>query len=294
MTKVYLTLGIISIVVVATAIYAFTQVGTPGLNRALELDSERISNLTSIKSAIQTYHTKNKTLPANLDDLIKESSYLKIKDPKTDTQYEYSITSQNSYKLCATFAIDSDDKKVRRGFRYFPSGYTNKEFKHPKGHHCFDFQVKDYSSSREAIQTPRTEVFIQDEKILKLATNAKKIDFSNSRFPDGFFNDKDEWGLINNDSSTVTLTATFIKPVKIKSISNLFTGCSSKCYVWTATGKTKDDRTISLMGPKTVDGGVESKEEIILDDEIKEVSITATHIEGNRFVHWKKIKLEYK
>ena len=167
MIKAYLTLAIISAVVLAALVYGFTQVGSPGHRRALELDNERISGLTSIKSAVQGYHTKNKKLPTTLDDLLKDSNYSyldeRIQDPETEQKYEYSIVNQTSYKLCATFVTDSEDEKNKKGgFRDY---YVDKEFKHPKGHHCFNLNVTAYNTYSSPSPKPiGPNLFIEADK----------------------------------------------------------------------------------------------------------------------------------
>lgn len=294
MKSTYLIIGFISIIVVGAVLFGFSVAGSPFETRARKFDDERVQDIRSLQTSIQSYYTKNGSLPKTLSDLDSSSYYgsKNIKgDPETDEEYEYSTTSQAKYKICATFSTASDDKKD-------PYRYYDEKFEHSKGHHCFDLEIPSYSiknQSTSRTSTQKTTTF-QDEKIKSVTSNASNIQsFVTVNFPYGLFsNNNNEWGLINYEEEPVTITVVFNSQVNLSEISNTFTNCSeANCYSWSATGKTKEGTSVTLAENKTNSSTSISTENS--SKEFNEVKITATRLKGtNKYVHWKKISFVYK
>lgn len=295
MKRDYILIGIVSLIVIFALIAGFIAVGGPGQARDQKFDEERVQDIQSLKSSIQNYYYDNKILPKTLSALDSTSYNYdenNKKDPQTGHEYEYSTTSSIGYKICATFNLDSSEKKD--SYSYY--GY-NKEFQHPKGYHCFTFKVQGSQTSSVKKQTTT----LLDEKIKEVTTDAKSIDTTRSNFPYGFFsNDPNEYGLLNSESITVTVTVKFKNPVKIKSISNTFPLCGySECETWSVVGTTSKNETKQLITDAKVPGDKTGKrittQAVTAEDEFNSTTITMTpRLATKSHLFWEKLKFEYK
>jgi len=292
MKSTYLLIGLISLLVLGVVIYGFTVTGSPLETRARKFDDERVRDIRNLSTSIQSYYTKNGVLPKTLLELDDSSYYLSKnskEDPETGKEYEYSIVNRTSYKLCATFATASDEKKDRYSF-------GDEKYDHSKGYYCFELEISSYSKKSNSTTSAQKTTTFLDKNIKSVTSNALNIQsFSTVNFPYGFFSaNTNEWGLINYVNSSVTVTVKFKEPVKVREISNELTHCTAGCYTWSAEGKTKDGKSVELASKITTTSLAESKKSISLKDEISEVAITATRNAGtDNYVHWKKIGFEY-
>lgn len=135
-------------------ILGFVVVGSPTRQRNLKMDSQRISDLSSIQWQIINHWQQKESLPKALDELNDSiSGYVVPVDPQTKVPYIYknSLTNDNySFELCADFALESEDNKGRGKFGNgyyggvatdamysvgYSDGYDN--WKHSKGPTCF-------------------------------------------------------------------------------------------------------------------------------------------------------------
>lgn len=285
MIKTYVTIGLVSLVVIAAVIYGFNSSGSPFDTRARNFDAKRVTDLTSIKYSIESYYSTNSKLPDNLSDLKVDTTYSSSKDPETGKSYEYKVTGAKAYKLCTTFSFAS---KANDPSMY----YGTADFKHPKGYYCFDEKiVNDYSYS-----TIKTKVStILDGRIDAVTSNATKQQTNLANFPYGFFStDTTELGLIDFAAEPVTVNIIFKKPEKLQSISNTFTNCTAvNCYIWSAVGMTST-KQVDLVTNTNANESVVSTASITSVEEFTWIKITATRNAGDKYVHWKKIKLAYK
>lgn len=134
-------IGIISVIMFLALVYGFTIIGSPEDTRGKKFDQTRVTHLTTLRSSIDNYYSLNKKLPESLDSVQSNSSYISTyrKDPETNTEYLYTPTNEVSYKLCATFNADSKDDTSNISMHNL-----NSEYSHPKGYHCFNFQIPQY------------------------------------------------------------------------------------------------------------------------------------------------------
>jgi len=134
--------GSIAMVVIgASIVWGFVLVGSPISARQRRFDDQRLEDLQAIEMGIERLcveqefregrmrKTWKAPLPATLDELTeraREENYytLNTTDPKTEAPYEYKVTGETTYKLCATFALVRDYK-------------INMFWNHPAGPHCF-------------------------------------------------------------------------------------------------------------------------------------------------------------
>ncbi len=134
---IYITL--LSIIAV---VYGFSIIPSPASEQVLATDHKRVVDLANIQTAVNNYYQTNKALPSTLDELTTQvydaSTPLEKTDPQTKQPYEYSVSGQYSYKLCATFATDST-KEQTNAYDTTTVSYPvyKDQFNHPVGHFCF-------------------------------------------------------------------------------------------------------------------------------------------------------------
>ena len=98
------------LVVVVTIGYSIYLVGTPGQQRDVRLDEQRISDLRNISSNIDTYLGINYRMPSYLTELVGPRYYVRsLEDPGTDVPYDYRVIEGTRYELCAIFATNSSE-----------------------------------------------------------------------------------------------------------------------------------------------------------------------------------------
>lgn len=158
MLKDYIGILIVGIVISIVTILGFSIVGSPAEKRLVTLDTARLQDFSSIKSAVESYYAKKKVLPTDLKTIFQDRtlgySELQITDPETKSPYEYKVTTVKTYKLCATFSTNSEVLKVKTDNPYVLTTYDdgaqrNLEFK--KGFNCMDYTLP---SSLTSTPTP--------------------------------------------------------------------------------------------------------------------------------------------
>lgn len=137
-------LGVVILVVVATAAFGLWISGSPTQERARRLDGMRISNLQSISSAVDQYYNINLVLPPDLDTLLKARTTYYIgttADPETGAPYEYAARSVDTYDLCATFVTDSRGQDISK-MEPYPQG--GQFWEHAAERTCFTITTQKY------------------------------------------------------------------------------------------------------------------------------------------------------
>lgn len=127
-------LAIVASLGMAAAIVAGLGVlGSPMHQRALQLDSRRVSDLTVISMQVSAYWSLHKSLPPDLASL--KLAQPMTSDPVSGAAFEYATTGKETYRLCANFdaASESDGRSY---------GAINVRWNHPAGRHCFDLGTK--------------------------------------------------------------------------------------------------------------------------------------------------------
>ncbi len=124
--RVLLGLGIaVGIVAVIAGVMV---AGTPGEGRMQRLDRVRANDLRSIAMSIDDFWERHERLPDSLGELVADPrAQVSIENPGTEQEYEYRILDENSYELCAVFALASiSNNRARDAF-----------WLHDAGRHCF-------------------------------------------------------------------------------------------------------------------------------------------------------------
>jgi hypothetical protein len=142
------------VLVLAAIIAGFIAVGSPASQRAYRFDTQRVNDLTSIQGQVVSYwQQKNEKLPATLADLNDPLSWFTVPlDPETKASYEYSVKSDLSFELCATFSRATRDDEGRGEYGYGKGGVSmaypaydvgypiisdQDNWKHEEGRTCF-------------------------------------------------------------------------------------------------------------------------------------------------------------
>jgi len=121
--------------VVAAVIGAIVVLGSPAQQRQRHLDERRVRDLSSISATINLYASTHGALPPDLAALEKEPGPRHApNDPDTGMPYEYSVLTDESYQLCATFAMPSPETD---GPYMERDGWT-----HAAGRQCFERKQK--------------------------------------------------------------------------------------------------------------------------------------------------------
>lgn len=104
--------------------------GSPGEHRLVRFDQQRVLHLTQIRQSVDAYWRTHRSLPARVDEDVIGITMKRVpRDPETHAEYEYRVSGDDAYRLCAVFNRASAD-------------YLAEEFwAHGAGRHCFEFQV---------------------------------------------------------------------------------------------------------------------------------------------------------
>jgi hypothetical protein len=148
--------GVGLVVVLAAIIGGFAIVGSPGKQRDIRFDNQRLNDLSNIQGQLINYWMTKGELPEDVE-LINDGLYGTVLpvDPETKAPYEYTKTTPTSFELCANFALGTQDIKGRGEFgggyyggfgmdiaypssRYYPGIPENDNWKHEAGRACFD------------------------------------------------------------------------------------------------------------------------------------------------------------
>lgn len=145
---VYAVIAMVAAVVVVGLYVA----GSPGTQREQRFDDQRVGDLQSIASAVDSLYMRNGSLPATTAELQGDRRNVyyvsSLADPVTAVPYEYRVTGESTYALCATFERPSETLETEPGYskpmpmspRY---AYVDRVWEHPAGDFCFDLDAKD-------------------------------------------------------------------------------------------------------------------------------------------------------
>ncbi|TAL49984.1 hypothetical protein EPN81_04055 [Patescibacteria group bacterium] len=133
-----------SVVIVVAIVASLFIVGSPSKQRDVRLDQDRVSGLQTIQSSLVEYWRTKEVLPENLTALEDDiSGYRNPVDPESGEAYEYFVTGELSFQLCATFTTETDESSKDRYTTpvMYDFGYLGGNFdiwSHAQGRVCFD------------------------------------------------------------------------------------------------------------------------------------------------------------
>lgn len=112
--------------------------GSPAEQRLLDFDKQRLMHLAQIRNSVGTYWHTNRALPARInEDVIGIAMSRVPRDPETGVEYEYNVTSDDAYSLCAEFS------------RASPESMAGEFWAHGSGRYCYDFQVTEHEAENQ-------------------------------------------------------------------------------------------------------------------------------------------------
>ncbi|MDP3042849.1 MAG: DUF5671 domain-containing protein [bacterium] len=137
--------------VAAVFIASLFFVESPSQTRNRKYDNAILDKFNQIDNAINTYYQDYEKLPAGLEELKTEFTYITDKDlenPATKEKFEYKIINENTYELCSAFITSNKDEDVIYG------NYDYKDrWSHKAGYQCLGQKVRD-KDSREIAPMP--------------------------------------------------------------------------------------------------------------------------------------------
>lgn len=123
--RIFATLATVAVTVGTVA--GFWILGTPGQQRLIMSDRQRLEDLSAIANSLywKRQNQPDYVLPDALDADDRRE------DPITQELYQYQRTDDSQYQLCANFATDSSTHRL--------ANINRQTWQHPQGFHCFDF-----------------------------------------------------------------------------------------------------------------------------------------------------------
>ncbi len=127
--------AIISSVIIAISIVSgFFIIGTPAEQRARRFDERRIDDLQFLQVQVIDYWRREGKLPQSLAELYQTFVDAEPpRDPVSGKEYDYKVKSDDTFELCAEFALPSREDGVE-------SKFGNK-WQHPAGYYCFSYTI---------------------------------------------------------------------------------------------------------------------------------------------------------
>ncbi|MEX0650176.1 MAG: DUF5671 domain-containing protein [Candidatus Andersenbacteria bacterium] len=137
------------VVVLAAVIAGFFIGGSPTYQRDVRFDERRVQDLQSIQSQLVYFWSQKDHLPQELSELQDSISGFSVPvDPLTSQSYEYVLTSDLSFELCATFTQESisSNTSAVQPLPVSPDGkpiggIAEENWQHDAGRTCFDREI---------------------------------------------------------------------------------------------------------------------------------------------------------
>lgn len=142
---IHIFVAIVCLTVASSIVAGFMLVGSPSQQRAMNIDSQRVSDLQQISYAVDSYYNQAdpRRLPASLEELRStQNVYVNsIADQSTGTAYEYHVVGALSYQLCATFETDVNTSGIGKRPAEYTQAPGSTFWDHPIGRKCYDLKV---------------------------------------------------------------------------------------------------------------------------------------------------------
>jgi len=138
-------IGVISAVLVLLVVVGgFFIIGTPGEQRLIRFDQQKVSDLQNIQHQVITFWQQKEKLPGKLEDLEDPLiGFILPKDPQTEEAYLYKVKSSRTFELCASFNKESIGKYISSETPFYVkrSGIDDENWNHGIGDTCFERTV---------------------------------------------------------------------------------------------------------------------------------------------------------
>ena len=137
-----------SIAVAVVVVIGLYLGGSPSEQRLIRYDERRVTDLRSISQSIRRRWNRVGTLPDSLPELVAGQEARRIPvDPDSGESYEFELTADNAYQLCASFA--------RPSVKPLPGDF----WAHEAGHQCFEVTLAEEGDAtafpQDHVRTPQ-------------------------------------------------------------------------------------------------------------------------------------------
>jgi hypothetical protein len=126
--------------VLAVFIASLFFVESPSATRDRKIDEQIINNFSSLEYAINDYYNQFNKMPVSLMEVKEESKSIlrdeDLRDPESKELFEYKVTGETSFELCANFRTSNKDNDNAR-YRYMPENNL-----HDSGYQCLERKIK--------------------------------------------------------------------------------------------------------------------------------------------------------
>jgi hypothetical protein len=104
-------------------------IGTPSEQRTLRFDERRVADLKQLSYSVNYHWTQRHELPARAEEAVDGRILSRLPlDPESKRPYDYRVTGERTFELCATFTRRSREEA---GDFWF----------HDAGSRCYSFDV---------------------------------------------------------------------------------------------------------------------------------------------------------
>ncbi len=146
--------GVVAVVVIASIVYGYTRIDSPQVVRESRIDQQQLVDLQDMQWRIEAFHAENEELPERIEEVYNDGIDMPVA-PEERAAYEYEVTGDLSYELCATFASATPESERMMSKPMFDPAYNpnNYNWEHDEGKKCFERTVvKSEKTNVEAVK----------------------------------------------------------------------------------------------------------------------------------------------
>ena len=138
--------AIATIVIAGTLVASLAHIQTPSEVREMKTDQKMLGDLQDMQWRIEDFARSNDVLPENLEQVYGLMSV--PTPPESEAPYEYEVTGDDTYKLCATFNHGMtirpfDEGFIVRDIAMEPGMAMNYNWDYKAGYWCFERVIDD-------------------------------------------------------------------------------------------------------------------------------------------------------
>jgi hypothetical protein len=136
----YIAKGVFVLVVMSVG-FGLYLIGSPSVQRDISNDRQRQMHLEQLQSNIVSFYQAKGRLPKTIEETVDPLlGTVNVLDPETKEPYTYQMTGNLSFKLCATFKVDSIKQNPHTLTEVYPNSLVG-NFEHGAGEVCFDRNI---------------------------------------------------------------------------------------------------------------------------------------------------------
>jgi len=133
--------AIAGVIVIAGIVYGYMNIDSPAIVREAKIDQQQLTDLQDMQWRIESNYHQAETLPKTVAELYTDTPVPVA--PESRDAYQYKVTGDTTYELCATFADITPQSERMMSKPYFEPGYdsNNYNWEHGAGEKCFERTV---------------------------------------------------------------------------------------------------------------------------------------------------------